>query len=122
MVLTFPPGDAVYRPGDGYEGKPYTVTYAEIHRDSGTHGWHAEYDREHDRFYVWRDTGNAGDQSRGYFLYRVPAAMDTAAMEWVDRASKKGIELTPGDFVIIDGEPTIDGMSPSEWLDAMTMD
>lgn len=41
---------------------------------------------------------------------------------WIKRAAREDIELTPENFVITDGEPTIDGMSPREWLEAMTMD
>lgn len=35
---------------------------------------------------------------------------------------RAGLDLKPSDFVIIDGEPTIDGMPPREWIDAMSMD
>jgi hypothetical protein len=37
-------------------------------------------------------------------------------------AQRAGIDLQPGDFRVIDGELTIDGMDAGEWLDAMTMD
>jgi hypothetical protein len=40
----------------------------------------------------------------------------------VRAARKHGIELYPRDIQIIKGEPTIDGMDASEWLDAVTMD
>jgi hypothetical protein len=32
------------------------------------------------------------------------------------------IDLKPDDFLIRDGEITLDGMDPQEWADAMTMD
>ncbi len=40
----------------------------------------------------------------------------------IDRARQNGINLSPADFRTIDGEPTLDGMDPAEWLDAMLMD
>lgn len=42
--------------------------------------------------------------------------------KWIETAAKKGITLEPADFVWIDGGPTIDGMDPAEWIDALTMD
>lgn len=47
-------------------------------------------------------------------------------MSEIDRiiaaASRHGITLNRSDFKIIDGWPTLDGMAPDEWLEAMTMD
>lgn len=48
-------------------------------------------------------------------------------MDYIDRfiarAAKHDIILKREDFVPDDtGDPTLDGMVPEEWLDAMTMD
>lgn len=40
----------------------------------------------------------------------------------IARAAAEDIALERSDFVVIDGEPTLDGMDPDEWIDAMTMD
>lgn len=50
---------------------------------------------------------------------------DNCAMELeqdaiIRKAAKAGIELSPGDFEVINGESTLDGMDPAEWLEAMT--
>jgi hypothetical protein len=38
---------------------------------------------------------------------------------WIDKAAELGIILTAGDFVMIDGELTVDSMPPDEWLEAV---
>lgn len=40
----------------------------------------------------------------------------------IAEAAKHDIKLEVSDFRIIDGEITLDGMHPAEWLDAMTME
>lgn len=40
----------------------------------------------------------------------------------VNKASDNGIVLELADFRYIDGEFTVDGMNPYEWLEAMLMD
>jgi hypothetical protein len=44
--------------------------------------------------------------------------------EFIEMAARRGITLTPDDFVWEEGMGgwTLDGMEPSEWLDAMTED
>lgn len=58
--------------------------------------------------------------------YRAPVGTTTPDHETVSEhiaaARAAGIELTPDDFEVVDGEPTLDGMRPSEWLAAMTME
>jgi hypothetical protein len=39
----------------------------------------------------------------------------------IRRAKENDLELTLSDFKKIDGEWTLDGMDPGEWLDAMLM-
>lgn len=38
---------------------------------------------------------------------------------WQQRAADNDIALVPSDFKRIDGELTLDGMTPDEWFDAM---
>lgn len=42
--------------------------------------------------------------------------------ESINRAAEHDITLEPGQFKVIDGDLFLDGMVPSEWIDAMTMD
>lgn len=42
----------------------------------------------------------------------------TRIRRWIDAAEYVGIELRLGDFNRIDGEWTIDGMHPNDWLAA----
>lgn len=48
--------------------------------------------------------------------------MDKEITRTIQRAKRHGITLAEADFRLIDGEPTLDGMSPDEWIDAMTLD
>lgn len=50
------------------------------------------------------------------------AELAKESAKWIAKAAKHDIELSPGDFMIIDGDLYIDGMDPGEWIDAMTMD
>lgn len=50
------------------------------------------------------------------------AELAQEAAKWIQEAAKHDIELSPGNFEIIDGDLYIDGMDPGEWIDAMTMD
>lgn len=38
----------------------------------------------------------------------------------ISQAAESGIQLTTMDFTLIDGSPTLDGMSPTDWLAAIT--
>lgn len=40
----------------------------------------------------------------------------------IARAAQHEIDLDPTDFRLIDGEVTLDGMIPNEWIDALTME
>lgn len=49
--------------------------------------------------------------------------------EWIEYAAERGgaamgepLRLSPEDFRTIDGELTIDGEEPGQWIDAMLMD
>lgn len=48
--------------------------------------------------------------------------LDSVRRAAIVRGAANDIELTPADFILIDGEWCIDGMSPDEWIDAMLMD
>jgi hypothetical protein len=47
---------------------------------------------------------------------------DSRYNAWVNRAAGIGIQIEAKDFAWSDGDYTIDGMSPDEWLDAMEME
>lgn len=49
-------------------------------------------------------------------------SLEVEAKEYIEKAAKHDIPLELDDFTIIDGEITLDGMDPGDWLDAMTMD
>ena len=42
--------------------------------------------------------------------------------KWIAEADRHDIALSTSDFVKIDGEWTLDGMDPGEWIEAMVMD
>lgn len=46
----------------------------------------------------------------------------TEIREWIDKAAGHDLQLNLSDFKRIDGEWTLDGMNPDEWIDAMTME
>lgn len=48
--------------------------------------------------------------------------MEDTRAEIIALASAGHIELSPDDFEMIDGDWTLDGMDPAEWVEAMTMD
>ncbi|WP_176462162.1 hypothetical protein [Rhodococcus sp. 06-156-3C] len=49
-------------------------------------------------------------------------ATNQTITEAIRDARAHGIELSRSDFKVYDGEPTLDGMHPFDWLAAMTMD
>lgn len=46
--------------------------------------------------------------------------LDRAVRQYTLQALAVGVKLLPGDFNLIDGEITIDGMPAAEWIYAMS--
>lgn len=62
----FPPPDTRYARHNEHGGVMYSVTWAEIHRDTGLNGWAAEWDSDRDEWFVYRN----GERHNGHRLQR----------------------------------------------------
>lgn len=85
-------------------------------------GWRSVYRVENGEVTV---NGNVDDETYPVSQVVEYAEQSNPAVIWlvIDYARQRhGVSLAPADFQILDGAPTLDGMSPAEWLDAMTMD
>lgn len=64
-----------------------------------------------------------GLDEHGYVeMVKLESSVKARITRVIERAARHDIQLSVQDFIVEDGLPTIDGMDPGEWLDALTMD